>query len=79
MNIYIWRHSKQFSSWSMMDEPHICRDNYMEARVVVLAESEQQALDLLGKDTYWNTDELKRISPRVIPLTKPAVVEKMII
>ncbi|MDD2390075.1 MAG: hypothetical protein PHP23_10135 [Desulfobacterales bacterium] len=78
MNIYIWRHSKQFSSWSMMDEPHICRDNYIRANVMVLAESKHQALELLGNDSYWNVDELQRIEPEVIRASEAAIVGKFI-
>ena len=37
MYIFIWKHSKTFSSWSMIDEPHIHSNNYHEADVAVLA------------------------------------------
>ena len=78
MNIFIWRHSKKFSSWSMFDEPHIYRDNYMEAEVVILANSREEALDLLTEDDKWDIAELKRIQPIIIPLDRPAVVAKLI-
>lgn len=78
MDIYIWQHSKEFSSWSMLDEPHICKDNYMQAGVIVLAESKQQAIELLGRDSYWNLDELKRIEPKILKTSAPAVVGKFI-
>lgn len=78
MKIYIWRHSKKFSSWSMFDEPHIYRDNYMRAEVTVLAHSKEEALDLLKGEGLWNIEELKRIEPRVVSLDKPAIVNKVI-
>jgi monoamine oxidase len=78
MKIYIWRHSKKFSSWSMFDEPHIYHDNYMQAEVVVLAGSKEQALELLQNDGMWNIEELKRIEPRVVSLDKPAIVNRLI-
>jgi len=78
MNIFIWRHSKKFSSWSMFDEPHIYEDNYMQAEVVVLADSRDQALDLLSKDDKWNIEELRRIQPITVPLDRPCVVSKLI-
>jgi len=62
----------------MMDEPHICKDNYMQANVIVLAESKQQALELLEKDSYWNMDELKRIDPEVIRTSEATIVGKFI-
>jgi hypothetical protein len=78
MEIYIWRHSKKFSSWSMFDEPHIYRDNYMQAEVTVLAHSKEEALELLKSENVWNIDELKRIEPRVIPLDKPVVINRLV-
>ena len=47
MQIYIWRHSKEFSSWSMLDESHIHTGGYMEAEVVVIAASLEEAYHLL--------------------------------
>ncbi len=78
MNIFIWRHSKKFSSWSMFDEPHIYQDNYMQAEVVVLANSREEALDILSKDDKWNIEELKRIQPINVPLDQPCIVSKLI-
>jgi hypothetical protein len=78
MNIFIWRHSKKFSSWSMFDEPHIYRDNYMQAEVVVLAISKEEALDLLREDDKWDIEELKRIQPITVPLDRPCIVNKLI-
>ena len=37
MHLFVWRHSKRFSSWSMLDEPHIHKENYLQADVTVLA------------------------------------------
>ncbi|MEN6319925.1 MAG: hypothetical protein ABFD82_14370 [Syntrophaceae bacterium] len=78
MNIYIWRHSKKFSSWSMFTEPHIYEDNYMQAEAVVLANTKDEALNLLQNEDKWNIEELKRIEPKVITLDKPCVLSKLI-
>lgn len=78
MKIYIWRHSKKYSSWSMFDEPHIYRDNYMQAEITVLAHSREEALELLNEEGMWNIDELRRMEPRVISLDEPVIVSKMI-
>ncbi len=78
MNIFIWRHSKKFSSWSMFNEPHIYRDNYMQAEVIVLASSRDEALDILKSDDKWDVEELKRIEPIIIPLDTPRVIAKLI-
>ena len=74
MQLYIWRHSKHFSSWSMLDEPHICTDNYLQADVTVLAESREAALELLDQSGCWNVEDLRRIEPEVIPLDRERIV-----
>jgi hypothetical protein len=78
MKIFIWRHSKKFSSWSMFNEPHIYDDNYMQAEVVVLANSKEEALELLRREDKWNIEELKRIEPLIITLDRPCLVSKLI-
>ena len=78
MKIFIWRHSKFLSSWSMFDEPHVYRDNYLQAEIAVLAESGEQALALIEKDGPWNVAELRRIEPRVLDLEQPAVISRFI-
>lgn len=78
MKIYIWRHSKKFSSWSMFDEPHIYRDNYMQAEITVLAHSKEEALELLEEEGMWNIEELRRIEPAVVTLEKKKIVNKRI-
>ncbi|MGI6638790.1 MAG: hypothetical protein ACOX4Z_07015 [Desulfobulbus sp.] len=74
MQIYIWRHSKYFSSWSMLDEPHIHKNGYMEAEVVVLAASVEEALAVLEQDGAWHVDELRRINPEVVELDSARIV-----
>jgi hypothetical protein len=78
MKIFIWRHSKLFSSWSMFDEPHVFQDNYLQAEIIVLAHSESEALEMIKAEERWNVDELKRITPRILPLDAPAVVAKLV-
>lgn len=74
MQIFLWRHSKRFSSWSMLDEPHIHKENYLQAEVVVLAASRTEALALLDRQGGWNIDELQRIEPEIIPLDEARVL-----
>jgi hypothetical protein len=74
MNLYIWRHSKKFSSWSMFNEPHICRENYIQAEIVVLAASLEDALEMVAGDGRWDLEELKRIEPVVRPVDRPSIV-----
>lgn len=74
MQLFIWRHSKRFSSWSMLDEPHIHKENYLQADVTVLANSKDEALALLGQGGAWNIDELLRIEPEILSLEEPRIV-----
>lgn len=74
MQLFVWRHSKHFSSWSMLDEPHIHRDNYLQADVTVLAHSMEEALDLLRRNGSWNAEELLRLAPEIIDLDEPRII-----
>lgn len=78
MRLFIFRHNKRFSSWSMLDEPHIARENYTAAEVAVLAESLCQAYALLEADGSWDVEEMKRISPQVISLDRPKIVSRSV-
>jgi len=63
----------------MFNEPHIYKDNYMQAEVIVLASSKEEALDLLRKsDDKWDVEELHRIEPIIVALDRPCVVSKLI-
>ncbi len=74
MLLFVWRHSKHFSSWSMLDEPHIHKENYLQADVTVLAKSKAEALVLLECNGNWNVEELQRIEPEVLTLDQPCIV-----
>ena len=74
MLLFVWRHSKRFSSWSMLDEPHIHKENYLQADVTVLAPSKAVALELLERNGNWNVEELQRIDPEIFSLDQPRIV-----
>jgi len=58
----------------MLDEPHIHKENYLQADVAVLAENKEEALALLASNGAWNVEELLRIEPEVITLDEPRIV-----
>lgn len=62
----------------MFNEPHIYDDNYMQAEVIILANSEDEALELLKKEDKWNIEELKRIKPVKFALDQPCIVSKSV-
>ncbi len=74
MRIFIWRHSTRFSSWSMLDEPHIHKEAYTQALAVVLAPSREEALRLLELDGNWDIEELRRIEPECLSLDEARIL-----
>jgi len=75
MNIYIWRHNRKFHSYSMIDEPCVNQNFYTDAIAIVLAESLEQAYQLLEQQNQgWIVAELARLEPRVFAATEPAVL-----
>ena len=75
MNLFVWRHNRKFHSWSMFTEPCVHQSLYTDAVAIVAAESPEQALDLLAAtEEGWLIEELRRLPPRVFPLTAAAVL-----
>ena len=79
MQLFVWRHSKHFSSWSMLDEPHIHTENYLQASVTVLAASKAEALHLLEQGGHWNVSELLRIEPEIIPVDTARIITSHVV
>lgn len=79
MQLFVWRHSKRFSSWSMLDEPHIHKDDYLQADVTVLAPSKTEALQMLERNGDWNIEELQRIEPEVISLEEARIITSHVV
>jgi hypothetical protein len=75
MNLFIWRHNRKYHSWSMINEPCIHEDFYTDAIAMVVAESEEQALEILAKRRHgWRMEDLPTLHPKVIELDTPRVV-----
>lgn len=75
MNVYVWRHNKTYHSHSMIEEPCINNEFYLDAIAVVIAENMQQAVEKLAEQNKgWRTDDLKALSCQVFPADKAAVV-----
>lgn len=50
MNIYVWRHNKTYHSHSMIDEPCVNSEFYLDAIAVVLAHDLEEALTKLAEE-----------------------------
>lgn len=74
MNIYIWRHNKTYHSHSMIDEPCVNTEFYLDALAIVVASSTEEALEKLAQEKKgWRIDDLKRLECKVIPVDKAGV------
>lgn len=74
MNIYIWRHNKTYHSHSMIDEPCVNTEFYLDALAVVVANDLDEALGKLAEENKgWRIDDLRRLACKVIPLDKAGV------
>lgn len=75
MNVYIWRHNRKFHSYSMINEPCVNQNLYTDAIAIVLADSREQAYDLLVRQNQgWLVADLDRIEPTIIDTAAPAVI-----
>lgn len=75
MKLYIWRHNRKFHSYSMIDEPCVHQDFYTNAVAAVLAESREEAYELLEKqNSGWQIADLRELEPQVIDCNRPGVV-----
>lgn len=74
MKLFIWQHNRKYHSWSMISEPCVHHNLYTKAVVMVAAETEEQALALVSQKEGWRVEDLKLITPRVLPLTEPTLV-----
>lgn len=48
MKLYVWRHNKTYHSHSMIQEPCVNTEFYLDAIAIVAAESLEEALKLVG-------------------------------
>ena len=75
MNIYVWRHNKTYHSHSMIDEPCVNSEFYLDAIAVVLAHDLEEALTKLAEEIKgWRTEDLRQLPCSVYPADKVAVI-----
>ena len=57
MNIYLWRHNKTYHSHSMIDEPCLNNEFYLDALAIVVAHDLEEALAKLAEQNAgWRID-----------------------
>ncbi len=66
MNLYIWRHNKTYHSHSMINEPCVVNEFYLDALAIVEAETLDDALKLLEeRKEGWRVEDLRELEPIV--------------
>ncbi len=75
MNVYVWRHNKTYHSHSMIEEPCINSEFYLDAIAVVIAENLDEAVQQLAAARQgWRPEDLKALPCQVYPASQAAVV-----
>ena len=75
MNLYIWRHNKTYHSHSMINEPCVVNEFYLDALAIVEAATLDDALKLLEEGIEgWRVEDLRELEPIVVPLTGAKVI-----
>lgn len=75
MKVYVWRHNRKFHSFSMIDEPCVQQHFYTDAVAVVLANSVDEALELLVlRNEGWRVEDLKNLESKVYGLDEAIVL-----
>ena len=75
MKLYVWRHNKTYHSHSMIQEPCVNTEFYLDALAMVAANSLDEALELLAaQQKGWRTDDLRELEPKVYDLDKAQII-----
>ncbi len=75
MNIYVWRHNKTYHSHSMIEEPCINSEFYLDALAIVVAANLEEALEKLAEQKKgWRVDDLRALPCQVYSAENAAVI-----
>lgn len=75
MNIYFWRQNKTYHSYSMIDEPCLNNQFYLDALAIVVAGSLDEALEKLAEQKAgWRVEDLRELPCQVFPADKAGVI-----
>lgn len=75
MNIYVWRHNKTYHSHSMIEEPCVNSEFYLDALAIVVASDLDAALEQLAQQKAgWRTEDLRALPCQVYPADKAGVI-----
>lgn len=75
MNIYVWRHNKTYHSHSMIEEPCINSEFYLDAIAIVVAKDLDEALaKLVEENKGWRVEDLRALPCKVYPAEEAGVI-----
>ena len=75
MKVYVWRHNKTYHSHSMINEPCVLSDFYLDAIAIVAANSLDEALEILKeRPESWRIEDLRELEPKVYDLNEAQVL-----
>ena len=75
MKLYVWRHNKTYHSHSMINEPCILNDFYLDAIAIVAANSLDEALQkLVDQNKGWRVEDLRVLTPQIYSLEDAQVI-----
>ncbi len=75
MKLYVWRHNKTYHSHSMIQEPCVNTEFYLDAIAIVAANDIDEALALLAaQHKGWRTEDLRELEPQVYELGEGKVI-----
>lgn len=75
MKIFVWRHNKTYHSHSMIDEPCLNSEFYLDALAIVAAPDLETALaQLAAENKGWRIEDLRALPCKEYALDEPAVI-----
>ncbi|NCD08483.1 MAG: hypothetical protein EOL98_03485 [Negativicutes bacterium] len=75
MNIYLWRHNRTYHSHSMIQEPCVNREFYLDALAIVAANTLEEALQKLEEQGKgWRIEDLRELEPKIFTLEEAEII-----
>ena len=75
MKVYVWRHNKTYHSHSMINEPCILNEFYLDAIAIVAAKSLEGAWQKLSEQNKgWQIEDLKKMEPSIYELEDEEII-----
>lgn len=75
MNIYLWRHNRTYHSHSMIQEPCVNQEFYLDAVAIVAANDLEEALRKLEeRGQGWRIEDLRKLEPKIFTLEEAEII-----